>query len=157
MPPWNRPAQAQLWSAIEIYLSHAYGEPPPPAVRARLQTLRATVGEDLFVSPLFERTHDGGAIIRYSLRLGNRFYPHMKLAIERAPAGSRHLFRVDTHDRHVRPPAGSSEEQAFANLLANNQSSAEAIEAAWEHAGIPTFKAYLREDLARRGDTQQHH
>ncbi len=89
-------------------------------------------------------------IIRYSLRLGNRVYPHMKLTIDRAPTGERHFFRVDTHDQHVRPPAGSPEEKAFAELMANNQHSVQAIEAAWEASGIPTFKTFMRDDLARR-------
>jgi hypothetical protein len=31
-----------------------------------------------------------------------------------------------------------------------NRTTAEAIEAAWEEAGLPTFKKFLRDDLARR-------
>lgn len=152
MSIWKRPAPADLWSAIDIYLLHAYEAPPPRAVRARLETLRATSGEELFSCAVFEHSEEAGTTIRYSMRLGNRFYPHMKLVVERTPAGFQHLFRVDTHDRHVRPPAGSPEERAFANLMADNQNSADRIESAWEHAGLPTFKAYLRDDLARRKD-----
>jgi 3-phosphoshikimate 1-carboxyvinyltransferase len=150
MSSWKRPVPADLWRAIEIYLSHAYEGAPPRATRARLDTLRAISGDELFSSSVFERVEEAGMIVRYSLRLGNRFYPHMKLAIDRSPAGARHFFRVDTHDRHVRPPEGSPEEQAFANLMADNQRSAQSIEAAWEASGIPTFKTYMREDLARR-------
>jgi len=31
-----------------------------------------------------------------------------------------------------------------------NQRQAETIESAWAEAGLPTFKTYLREDLAKR-------
>ena len=130
-------------------------------MRARLDTLRGIAAGDLFSSSVFERVEEAGVIIRYSLRLGNRVYPHMKLTIDRAPTGDRHFFRVDTHDRHVRPPAGSPEEQAFADLMASNQRSAQTIEAAWEASGIPTFKTFIRDDLARReiareSDARQH-
>lgn len=150
MRSWKLPEPANLWRAIEIYLAHAYDAQPPGAVRSRLATLRAAPADELFTSTVFERLQQDGVIVRYSVRLGNRFYPHMKLVIEPMPAGQDHLFRVDTHDRHVRPPPGSSEEKAFGELMANNQASADAIEAAWEQNRLPTFKAYLREDLARR-------
>ena len=159
MASWNRPAPAGL-SAIEIYLAHAY-EGSATRHAARLDTLRGIAAGDLFSSSVFERVEEAGVIIRYSLRLGNRVYPHMKLTIDRAPTGERHFFRVDTHDRHVRPPAGSPEEQAFADLMASNQRSAQTIEAAWEASGIPTFKTFIRDDLARReiareSDARQH-
>ena len=35
-----------------------------------------------------------------------------------------------------------------------NRQVAEEIEAAWERQGIPTFKSFLREDLARRQQGQ---
>ena len=157
MQSWKRPQPADLWRAIETYLAYAYDGPPPGAVRSRLATLRATPAAELFASPIFECIEQDGATVRYSIRLGNRFYPHMKLAIEPIPAGHDHLYRVDTHDRHVRPPPGSPEERAFADLMSNNQSLAESIESAWEQAGLPTFKAYLREDLARRAQSSGAH
>jgi hypothetical protein len=74
----------------------------------------------------------------------------MKLVIERSPDGSGALFHADTHDRHVQPPPDAPEAGAFAELAAKNQELSARIEAAWEEAGLPTFKRYLREDLARR-------
>jgi hypothetical protein len=44
----------------------------------------------------------------------------------------------------------------FAQLLNQNLYIAQQIEAAWEKAGVPTFKAYLREDLARRAAMKGH-
>ena len=60
------------------------------------------------------------------------------------------LFRADTHDRHVCPPEGAAEHDAFVNLMTRNQEIAQAVDSAWAEQGIPTFKTWLREDLARR-------
>ncbi len=74
----------------------------------------------------------------------------MKLVIDRAPDGHGHLLRADTHDGHVRPAPGSRDYHAFARLMDLNREVADRIEAAWEADGLPTFKSYLRDDLARR-------
>ena len=39
---------------------------------------------------------------------------------------------------------------AFTQLMENNQKVAQAIEQGWADQHLPTFKTYLREDLARR-------
>ncbi len=144
--PHPLPDSVQLWRAIELYLAHAYDGPPPRAVQQRLDQVRLS-GEDPW--PVFERTMVGQTP-RLSLRLGNRFYPHMKLSIDRAPDGRGILFRADTHDRHLAVPPGSGEQALLQKLMEDNQRVAQAIEAAWEAAALPTFKRYLREDLARR-------
>ena len=149
--PWSKPSVQQVWSAVEIYLRLAYGgAAPPSAVRDRLASLRATGDADFYDSPVFERD-DARPPTRYCLRLGNKIYPHMKLLIERSPDGRAHLFRADTHDKHIRPSASSREGRAFAELMKANQQFAEAIEAEWSQRGITTFKQFLRDDLARRG------
>jgi len=76
----------------------------------------------------------------------------MKLVIERSPDGELFLFRADTHDRHCCPPEGAPEHQAFVSLMTKNQELAQAVETAWAEAGLPTFKTWLREDLARRSN-----
>jgi hypothetical protein len=147
---WSKPSVPQVWSAVEIYLRIAYGgAAPPSAVRDRLASLRATDEADFYDSPVFERD-DARPPTRYCLRLGNKIYPHMKVIIERAPDGRAHLFRADTHDKHIRPSANSREGRAFAELMKANQQFAEAIEAEWSQHGIATFKQFLRDDLARR-------
>src|SRR6185436_17954791 len=149
---WPKPQPQAVWEAIEIYLGVAYaGGKPPSAVEQRLQTLRNLACDDFFTSPLFERDADAKSEpTRYALRLGNRHYPHMKLVIERSPDGRAHLFRADTHDRHIRPKPESREYAAFTELMRQNQSLAEQIEAAWAERGLNTFKSYLRRDLAAR-------
>lgn len=165
--PWQRPDPQTVWRAIETYLRHAYPPPsgaaggaaaaaaptPPAAVRNRLETLRSLPDQSFYECPAFERA--GGEPgdphpNRYSLRLGNRLYPHMKLVIDRAPDGRSYLLRADTHDAHCQPRPGSPEQAAFAQLSRHNREVAEAIETAWEAEHLPTFKQFLRDDLARR-------
>jgi hypothetical protein len=96
---WQKLPTTDVWKAIDIYLAVAYAAAPPSAVRAKLDTLRSlSAPEDFFQSPVFERDN-AAAPQKLSLRLGNRFYPHMKLTIERAPDKSGYLSR-----RHPRPP-----------------------------------------------------
>jgi hypothetical protein len=146
---WRLPEHPQLWHAIELYLSLAYPGPAPVGVRSRLEALRCVPPESLYRDKSFEAV-PADSPTKLSLRLGNRFYPHMKLVIERAPDGGGGMFRADTHDRHIQPAAGSPEAAAFAQLMRENQGVARQIESAWDENGLPTFKGFLREDLARR-------
>jgi hypothetical protein len=134
--------------AIDLYLRQSYGDEPPVTVRSQLAVLK-TWGGPFFRAPVFV-ADDQPQGKRYSMRLGNRHYPHMKLRIEPSPDGSRYLFRADSHDRHVCPPTTSPEYEAFRDLMEKNQKMVESVENAWAEAGVPTFKTYLREDLARR-------
>ncbi|HEX2974271.1 MAG TPA: hypothetical protein VHP11_18195 [Tepidisphaeraceae bacterium] len=146
---WQRPSPAELWKAIDIYLKHAYPTAPPSAVRARLETLRALPEADLYTSNACEHDNVPNPC-RFSIRLGNRLYPHMKLVIEQTPDGNGYLFRADTHDRHACPQPGSRDYEPFCKLMEMNQQIAQAIEATWEREHLPTFKSYLKQDLARR-------
>lgn len=138
-----------VWQAIEGYLQFAYPDGKvPSAVRNRLETLRACSDDAFFDCPVFER--DRARTNRLLLRLGNRFYPHMKLVIERAPDGCGHLFEADTHDQHIRPAPGSREYRAFCELMQSNEGVAKAIEEEWARRGVPTFKQFLRQDIERR-------
>lgn len=145
---WPKPSSRELRSAIELYLRFAYVQSAPATVRAKIDAL--PVDQALFSYPAFEADRKEPDPPRYSLRLGNARYPHMKLVVERSPDGHGHLFRADTHDRHIRPREGSPEAAQFQILMEFNQQTAEKIEAAWADAGLMTFKAYLRQDLARR-------
>lgn len=143
------PHPKQVWTAIDAYLRCAYGEAKTPAaVQKRLESLRAA-GEngEFFASSAFERDTN---LRKFSLRLGNRFYPHMKLSIDERPDQEGFLFRADTHDRHICPAAASKEYDAFRELMEKNQQVAQSIEAAWNDGGLPTFKTYLKQDLERR-------
>ncbi len=146
---WQRPSQSELWRALDVYLQHAYGGVLPGTIRARIEALQSVDGDGVFDSPVIERDPAADPL-RLKIRLGNRFYPHMKLVIERSPDGRGYLFRADTHDRHACPPATSREYGAFCELMARNQAIALAIETAWEQSELPTFKSYLRRYLEQR-------
>jgi len=158
LTPWQKPAPELIWKAIETYLKWAYppdGTAPPSAVSARLNTLRTTPPDAFYECAVLEKSGEkpGDDPTHFSLRLGNRVYPHMKLVIDRAPDGRTFLLRADTHDAHCQPRPGSHEQAAFAELCRHNRVVAEQIEAAWESENLPTFKKFLRDDLARRRGT----
>jgi len=142
------PAPAVVVKAVETYLGIAYEALPPLVVQSQLRMMRSA-GDNLYKSAVVTRDL-AVPPTRYSIRLGNRYYPHMKLTIELAPDDQSWLFRANTHDRHVCPPENSPEYASFVVLMEKNQKLAEAIEAAWAEQGLPTFKTYLRNDLANR-------
>jgi hypothetical protein len=148
-----KPDSTQVMSAIEIYLKLAYPDHPPPVtVRSLVSTLKSW-GGNFFEAPVFA-TDAHEPPTRSSMRLGNGFYPHMKLVFQLSPNDEQFLFRVDTHDKHCCPPSSAPEYTAFCDLMERNQRQAEEIESAWAEAGIATFKTYLREDLAKRKATR---
>jgi hypothetical protein len=146
---WQLPNPGDFWKAVEIYLAAAYEGPCPGAVRTRVDSLRTVPEADLFRSSSFEPTPKEQPT-RLALRLGNPWYPHMKLVIEVAPDQQTSLFRADTHDRHIHVAPESREYTAFCEMMGKNQTLASRIEADWEAAGLATFKSFLRQDLARR-------
>jgi len=150
---WDKPTPADFWKAVEVYLDVAYGGKPPPAIQSRIFTLRAFPQDDLYRCPVFEPAPKENPV-RLSLRLGNQWYPHMKLVVEQAPDGQTSLFRADTHDRHIQVDPSSRDYAAFCELSHKNQSLAGRIEAIWESNALPTFKSFLRNDLARRRSNQ---
>ncbi len=125
------PDSTQVLRAIEIYLQHAYLGEPSPAALSVVRTLRAFSGP-FFHAPVFARSPR-----RCSLRLGNRFYPHMKLVLELEPDKKHYHFRADTHDRHIDLPAAHPEYAAFAELRAKNARISEEIAQAWASEGLP--------------------
>ncbi|HYO08539.1 MAG TPA: hypothetical protein VER17_06165 [Tepidisphaeraceae bacterium] len=143
-----KPDPAVVQRAIDAYVRVAYPDGPPVAVRSMLATEKTWRG-DLVDAPVFVKDPPLKPT-RWSMRLGNRHYPHMKLVIEQSPAGEGFLFRADAHDAHCCPPAHAPEHAAFRELMTQNQAIITEVEHAWAAAGVPTLKTYLQEDLARR-------
>jgi hypothetical protein len=81
--PADPPDPSVVLTAVNAYLKAAYdAQQPPTAVRSVLATLNGWGGK-FYSCPVF--VNDGQSPPnKYSLRLGNRHYPHMKLVIERA-------------------------------------------------------------------------
>ena len=65
------------------------------------------------------------------------------------------MLSVNTHDQVAGVNLSEVDAQAFRDLQAENQRLKEAIEQAWDDAGLPTFLRYLRDYIeSRRGSTQ---
>ena len=148
----SKPDAALVQRAIDVYVRNAYPDGPPVAVRSMLATERSWAGH-LTDAPVFIKD-DQKNTAKYSMRLGNAAYPHMKLVIERGPDGESWLFRADAHDAHCCPPAGSPEHEAFRQLMKSNQDVITRVEQGWAAEGVPTMKTYLQADLARRQKQQ---
>lgn len=148
MPEFREIRQSELRRAVEIYLACAYPDGDlPAAVRRRLEWMGGDAEMVDLARPPFEpvapESGEGPAI--YALRLGNRVYPHMKLQIQRWSTAAGFLVSVNTHDQVLAPAPDSPDAEAFRTLLAENQRTKLAIEAAWDAEGMPTFLRYLRD------------
>ena len=144
----QRPEDKTIWQAIEMYLQHAYEDSKQPAsVQSRLDVLRSACGSILSSRAFETKSERDGK--RFSVRLGNQYFPHMKLVLECRP-GDEWFFRADAHDADCRPPDGSKELEAYRALVSKNRAITSAIEKEWADQGLPTFKTFLRKDLARR-------
>ncbi|SIO16159.1 hypothetical protein SAMN05444166_2767 [Singulisphaera sp. GP187] len=150
-----------LRQALEIYLVQAYpAGSPPEVVRRRLEWPSDVEPLALLTRAPFERVDSaaggGGGSPIYALRLGNLRYPHMKLQIQPWPNEAGFMLSVNTHDQVLAIDPASSDAQAFRDLQAENQRLKEAIEAAWDKAGLPTFLSYLRRYIEARAGADHH-
>jgi hypothetical protein len=145
---------AALGEAVRIYLERAYASAPlPEAVQRRLGWMdRGEAILDLSAPP-FERANRPGPGVPtiVALRLGNERYPQMKLQIQAWPHTAGYLLSINTHDQLLSLNPDARDAEAAREIQAYNQSVKEAIELAWEAAGLPTFLRYLRDYL----NTQQ--
>src|ERR1700716_1295328 len=116
--PAPLPDPETFWQAIKTYLSLAYEGPPPERVQSQLAMMRSWAGSFYDNRPLVPNPSTPPT--RYTMRLGNRFYPHMKLALDLSPDDSAWMFRVDSHDKHACPPSTAPEYAAFCDLMQKN-------------------------------------
>ncbi len=148
--PWEKPPPPVVWHAIDAYLKVAYdGALPPTAVDSRLAMLKSSADEGFYQCEVFERNSKLKPSL-FALRLGNRFYPHAKLVIERAPDGRGAQFRADSHDGHCTPDPSSPDYPGFQALLEQNQRIVLAIEMSWADEGLPTFRHSFRQAVKQR-------
>lgn len=131
---------------MQLYAEAAYAETLPPPVAEKLEQVR-NAGSGEIPTGILEKNdvHAQG----WAIRMGQPHYPHAKLAIDPMPDGE-YVFRVDAHDRHLHAPPGSSDEAWLAGIRKSNQELVEKVEAAWEAAGVPTFRGMLRRQVAER-------
>ena len=85
----------------------------------------------------------------FALRIGNARYPNMKLRLSRPPNAEAYLMMVDCHDAVLRAAADSPDHAALESLKRHNAAVAAAVHAAWDAAGLPTERTYLRQEIRR--------
>lgn len=147
-PPPAPISAGVLRQAIGVYVRIAYPAGAlPPVVQQRVDPIQALPENELVPEQHFEVMQKDPRLL--ALRLGQPMYPHMKLVIEPNPSGG-YLLRADAHDTHLHAPPGSPDEKFLMMIRTANKELTEKIEAEWVSAGLPTFRQYLREQLAKR-------
>jgi CheY-like chemotaxis protein len=87
----------------------------------------------------FERDFHDVSLRRYTLRLGNAFYPHMKLVLQDFLLPDHFSFSVDSHDDHFDVGPECFDYEAWLKIKQQNAALKLAIEEAWVKKGIPTL------------------
>jgi hypothetical protein len=145
-----------LARAVKLFLSFAYrGGEVPASKEVFLRWSEEDALADCLSQKGVERPKESSPAsnVRYAIRLGNAWYPHMKLLIAIMEPSGEVLFSVDTHDRLEVPP-GSPDEAGVKELQSRNRDLAREIEVAWDEGGIPTQAGLLRRYLqTKKGDS----
>ena len=114
--------------AVEVYFRLAYGGEPRKLPGE---------GDDVLAGFTNECAEDGGCE-RWTLRLGNRNYPFMKLVLQEHIVPGQYYFCVDTHDQmEIRPDFPDYE--AWMQVKRFNLDLKKSIEEAMAQAGLPTI------------------
>jgi two-component system, OmpR family, phosphate regulon response regulator PhoB len=137
-----------LQRAIAIYQEHAYG----PGRRPRAIETPTSCGTETLLSLFQQETPpssgDSGCQ-RYTLRLGNRNYPFMKLLLQEHLLPGEFYFAVDTHDQMEIKPDYPDYEQWMAVRRFNRELKRQ-IEQGFARAGLDTAGT-LRQMLCEHG------
>jgi len=152
------PTAGVLRRAIEVYLAEAYEGRIPPAAARVLPGPDFDVAEYLMGNTV-ERTPAPAEfqdVRSFALRLGNALYPNMKLKLSRPNPRSAYVFSVDLHDAFLQAPGDSPDQAALEDLKRHNSSIALAVRAAWEAAGLPTEKSFLRQQIEQARRKKEH-
>jgi len=143
---------ALLERACRLFLERAYPQgtdtiPPPKNSFFALNVAQSV--ESVLLPPVCQPiVRSDGSLRGYTLRLGSAAHPHVKLQImDHDDAGC--VFSVDTHDGFSLDPP-HPDAARWSEFQAANRRLKEQIERAWEEAGLLTFNALLRRELARK-------
>jgi hypothetical protein len=143
------PPAADIRLAVELYLKHAYGPEPPAAARRFLPPGDADPAGWL-MGDLIERDPSDApldAVRSFAMRIGNAAYLHMKLRLSRPPRDRVFLFSVDSHDVFLKAVPGSADYASLEELKRRNAAVSAEVTAAWDAAGLPTERNYLRQKV----------
>jgi CheY-like chemotaxis protein len=138
-------------AAISLYQEIAYGT---QSRARRAPDLKDMAGKDTEgVLAMFQKEHiepvPGHPCVRYSLRLGNRNYPFMKLVLQEHIVAGEFFFAVDTHDQMDIKPDFPDYESWMA-VRRFNRELKQRIEEAFDRRGLDTASC-LRRTLEQRG------
>ena len=135
--------------AVNIYMDLAYGGAPGARRMPNLE-LPADSGVDRVLTLFQRETIDAGGArrVRYTMRLGNRNYPFMKLVLQEHLVEGEFTFVVDTHDEMEIKPDFPDYEAWMAVRRFNRKLKVD-IESQLASEGLPT-PAALRELVDRR-------
>jgi CheY-like chemotaxis protein len=144
----------RIAQAIDLFLRRAYGDGqglptaplPPNASGPRIDLGPIFAAQDAAASLAYFQRGDPGddpSSRRYTLRLGNRFYPFMKFVLQEHLVQGEFFFSVDTHD-NLDVPSDDPERARWDGLKLFNRALAGAIEGDWERAGLPTHAGLQR-------------
>ena len=143
------PAASDISRAIDIYLEVAY-EGQASTATASVKPSADGDPRVWLMSDRLERDPPDaplGGVRSFALRLGNKFYPHMKLRLSHPPKELAYLFTVDSHDSFLHAADGSGEEEALEEMKRRNARITERIMWLWERAGLETERTYLRRKI----------
>ena len=138
-------------AAIRLYQEVAYGTQSRARRAPDLSTMSGKDTEGVLA--LFQKEHvepvPGYPCVRYSLRLGNRNFPFMKLVLQEHLVAGEFFFAVDTHDQmEIRPDYPDYE--SWMAVRRFNRELKQRIEEVFDDHGLDTA-ACLRRALERRG------
>ena len=136
--------------AIEIYLDHAY-QRDDRNQRWPKHELAADAPPEK-VLELFQReeapSESGAPCVRFSMRLGNRNYPFMKLVLQEHILAGEYYFMVDTHD-HMDIKPSYPDYEAWQAVRRFNDELKRKIERDFTEHNIPTA-ACIKEAICGR-------
>ncbi|HPS52901.1 MAG TPA: hypothetical protein PLK08_05045 [Phycisphaerae bacterium] len=143
------PDIATIRKAVDIYMKHAWITPPGEQFTSQLPPAGDFDPITWIMGEMVERDYMGDEKLPDNLksaafRLGNTFYPNMKLRLTRMPNSNEFLFSVDSHDAILQAPEGTPDHAMLEELKAANAQITEAVLAEWDTAGIMTERNYLR-------------
>lgn len=138
-----------LTKAVETYLELAYRGGTKPRWTPDLDMEPDAKPAQLL--ELFQSDQGQCDRPRYTMRLGNRNYPFMKLVLQEHIVEDSYQFLVDTHDEmEIKPDFPDYE--AWMAVRRFNQDLKREIEREFESVGVPTSAALLEQVQERRAE-----
>ncbi len=140
-----------LNKAVSVYWEKAYAQAKGAHTKPRFSLQGGAKPQEvlaLFQKEVMELL-PSHACVRYTMRLGNRNYPFMKLLLQEHILAGEYFFAVDTHDEMEIKP-NFPDYQAWMVVRRFNRKLKQEIESSFAENGLDTAAA-LRALVARRG------